>query len=262
MHAPQYRETLFSELYPGNTHSCPAYIPVLTSLDHFLQLTPEQKAWTIIRSDAGFGSDFNVDYALDEGWQILTKGIGGKRSTCLMRKMEDIAWLETGCNRWVAKATQPPTFVKPVQFLLLRWLNSEGETKYANMVCSVLDWSMSEVIQHFDDRGGCETQIQSDKGGLKMCKRRKNHLRAQEALILLTDLAHNLLAWVTPWMFPTGMLSTFGTTRMIEDILALPGRVIFTESGRLHEVQINALHPYSQQVADGLQRLLDRFGCP
>ncbi len=234
----------------------------MNSLGHFLQLTPEQKAHTVIRSDAGFGSDFNVDYALDEGWQILTKGIGGKRSASLVRQMEDPIWLETSDNRWVAKATHSPTFVKPVQFLLLRWLNPEGEAKYANVVCSVLDWSLSEVIQHFDDRGSCETQIQADKGGLKMCKRRKNHLEAQGALISLTDLAHNLLSWMTTWMFPSGILSTFGTTRMIEDILALSGRVILTEPGRLQEVQINALHPYSQQVADGLQRLLDRFGNP
>lgn len=262
MHAPQYRETLFSELYPGKTHSCPTYIPILKSLDHFLQLTPEQKAYTVIRSDAGFGSDYNVDYVLDEGWQILTKGIGGKRSACLMREMKDTTWLEVGLNRWVAEAAHPPTFIKPVQFLLLRWLNPQGETKYANVICSVLDWSMLEVIQHFDDRGGCETQIQADKGGLKLSKRRKIHLEAQEALILLTDLAHNLLSWVTTWMFPTGVLSTFGTTRMIEDVLALPGQLIFSEQGQLQEVQINNLHPYSQHVADGLQRLLDRFENP
>lgn len=88
----------------------------------------------------------------------------------------------------------PPTYVAPVQHLVLRWRNHKGEFKYATVLCSVLTWSISQVIDYYDDRGSCETEIQADKGGLKLCKRRKKQLAAQEALVLLTDIAHNLLA--------------------------------------------------------------------
>jgi hypothetical protein len=120
---------------------------------------------------------------------------------------------------------------------------------------------MPQTISHYDDRGACEIEIQADKGGLKLCKRRKKRLSAQEALVLLTDVAHNTLAWVSHWMFPHGPLATFGTTRLTEDILAIPGHLIF-RGERLIEVQLNERHPYAAQTAIGLKRLLDRFRCP
>jgi hypothetical protein len=79
---------------------------------------------------------------------------------------------------------------------------------------------MTDIIAYYDDRGACETEIQADKGGLKMERRRKKRLAAQEALILLTDVAHNLLAWVPQWMFPDEPLATFGTIRLIEDVFS------------------------------------------
>ncbi len=133
--------------------------------------------------------------------------------------------------------------------------------KYATVVCSVMDWSMADIIAHYDDRGACETEIQGDKGGLKLERRRKKHLAAQEAVILLTDVAHNLLAWTSDWMFPEGPLAAFGTTRLIEDVLTLPGRLIFHQ-GRLVEVQLNQLHPHAAEVAVGLERLLAHFDYP
>ncbi len=84
---------------------------------------------------------------------------------------------------------------------------------------------------------------------------------AQAALILLTDLAHNLLTWAGTWMFPDGPLAGFGPTQLIEDTLAIPGRLRFNHE-RLVEVQLNVRHPYAAQVAVGLEHLLDHFGYP
>jgi hypothetical protein len=83
VHAPQYHETLFSHLYPGRQESSPAYVPTLEALEAFLALTPEQKQRTLLRSDAGFGSDANINYALDRHWQVLTKNKGGRRPEAL-----------------------------------------------------------------------------------------------------------------------------------------------------------------------------------
>jgi hypothetical protein len=203
-----------------------------------------------------------VDYALSEQWQVLTKGSGGRRPGAFARRIACADWHTLRPDdRWVAKAVDPPTYVRPVQRLVLRWRTQKGELKHSTVVCSVLDWSMEQVIANYDDRGACETEIQADKGGLKLCKRRKKRLAAQEALVLLTDIAHNTLAWASHWMFPDGPLACFGTTRLIEDALAIPGHLIFNQ-GRLVEVQLNELHPYAAQVAIGLERLLDRFGHP
>jgi hypothetical protein len=133
--------------------------------------------------------------------------------------------------------------------------------KYATIVCSVMPWTMAEVVAHYDDRGACENEIQGDKAGLRLEHRRKKHLAAQEALILVTDIAHNLLAWTSQWMFPTGRLAGFGTTRLTEDVLALPGHLYFRDE-QLVEVQLNRLHPHATEVAAGLERLLSFFGHP
>jgi hypothetical protein len=261
VHAPQYHETLFSRIYPGKQESSPAYVPTMEALETFLNLTPTQKQRTILRSDAGFGSDANINQALNAGWQVLTKNKGGRRPQAFARQIADQDWRPFGSERWVARAVAPPTYTRPVECLVLRWLTSNGQVKHAIVVCSITDWSLEEIIAHYDDRGACETEIQADKGGLKLERRRKKRLAAQEALVLLTDIAHNLLAWVPSWMSLGEPLASFGTTRMIEDAFHLPGRLFF-QGERMTEVQLNRLHPYAEAVAAGLEHLLAHFGNP
>ena len=235
---------------------------MLKALTQFVQFDEPQRQRTILRTDSGFGGDDNVNHALSQQWQVLTKGSGGRRPGAFAQRVASEDWLTLRPDdRWVARAVDPPTYVRPVHHLVLRWLTPKGRTKHSTVVCSILDWSMPQIIAHYDDRGACETEIQADKGGLKLCKRRKKHLFAQESLVLLTDVAHNSLAWISHCMFPDGPLAAFGTTRLIEDVLAIPGHLIF-DGERLVEVQLNERHPHAAQTATGLERLLDRFGHP
>jgi len=261
VHAPQYHETLLSRIYPGKQDSGSAYIPIVDALESSLGLTVVQKQHTILRSDAGFGSDANANHALDTDFQILAKGKGGRRPEAYARRIPADAWQALGQDRWVAQARDPVTYVRPTQHLVLRWRTEAGKVKHATVVSSIMAWSMVDTIGNYDDRGACEDEIQADKGGLKIEHRRKKHLAAQEALILLTDISHNLLAWTSQWMFPTGPLAEFGTLRLTEDALALPGHLYF-QDGQLVEVQLNQLHPHAEEVAAGLERLLSHFGHP
>ncbi len=261
VHAPQYHETLFSQVYPGKQESSPAYVPIVEALETFLHLTPTQKQRTVLRSDAGFGSDANINHALAAEWQVLTKNKGGRRPEAFARQVAAADWQPTGPDHWSAYAVAPPHYIRPTQCLVLQWLTQKGQVKYAIVICSITDWPILDIIAHYDDRGACETEIQADKGGLRLERRRKKRLAAQEALILLTDIAHNLLAWVPHWMFPDQPLASFGTTRLIEDVFHLPGRLFFHQE-RLIEVQLNRLHPYAEPVAAGLDRLLAHFNVP
>jgi hypothetical protein len=173
VHAPQYHETLFSRVYPGKQESSPTYIPTLEALDAFLNLTPTQKQRTVLRSDAGFGSDANINHALTDQWQVLTKNKGGRRPTAFARQVTAANWQSLGNERWVARAVAPPAYVRPVECLVLRWLTPKGQTKYVIIICSITHWTMTDIVTHYDDRGACETEIQADKGGLKMERRRK-----------------------------------------------------------------------------------------
>ena len=226
-----------------------------------MPLDERKKQRTVIRTDSGFGSDDNVNYALYQGWQVLTKGKGGRRPEAWAKQVAVEDWYSLGNDRWLAPAVNPPTFIRPTQEFVLAWVTSQGTTKYATLVCSILEWSMEQVMAYYDQWGACETQIQADKGGLRLTHRRKHSLPAQEALVLLTDLAHNLLAWSGHWMALEPPLAAFGTTRLVHDLLSMPGRLYFDE-GRLTEVQLPATHPYAVHLAPALARLLDHFGNP
>jgi hypothetical protein len=261
VHAPRYHETLFSQLYPGKQESSPAYVPTVQALDAFLHLTIEHKQRTVLRSDAGFGSDANINYALSAQWQVLTKNKGGRRPDAYARRVAEDAWQSLRDDRWVAPVAAAPVYTRPTACLLLRWLAADRSIKHALIVSSVTTWTMAETIAQYDDRGACETEIQADKGGLQLERRRKTHLAAQEALVLLTDLAHNVLAWMVQWMFVNDAVAGFGTSRLIEDVLRVSGRLFF-DGERLTEVQLNRQHPYADTVATGLERLLAHFGQP
>lgn len=261
VHAPQYHETLFSQVYPGSQESSPTYLPVVQALQSFLAFSPEQRQRVILRTDAGFGSDANINHVLAERWQVVTKNKGGRRPQAFARQIVSAAWSDLGHERWVAPAVSPVTYVRPTQSLVLRWRAAQAQLKYAVVVCSILDWLPQEVIAYYDDRGACETEIQADKHGLQLEQRRKKRLAAQEALVLLTDVAHNLLAWLRHWMFSSGNLAQYGPLRLTEDVLCLPGHLVF-ERERLVEVQLNQLHPHAAEVAEAIQRLLSHFGHP
>jgi hypothetical protein len=165
-------------------------------------------------------------------------------------------WQTIRADHWVARAVTPPCYVCPTTCLVLRWLTPQQKAKQAIIVCSITDWTMSEVVAHYDDRGTCETEIQADKGGLSLERRRKKRLAAQEAIVLLNDVAHNLLSWVSQWMFTHDpLLGSFGSTRLVEDVFQLPGRLRFSDE-RLVEAQLNRLHPHAEAVAADLERLL------
>ena len=247
--APQYKETIFSRIYPGKPH---AYIPLIEGLNDLFEFLEAQREATVLRTDSGFGGDANINLVLGKKWQVLTKGSQGHRPNAFAKQIQKNDWQRIGDERWVAKAVSPPTYVRSVQHLVLRWKTASAQIKNSTVVCSINDWSMEQVISHFDEFGASART--SDKA-LKFAKRRKKNLAAQEALILLTDVAHNILAWASSCMFPTGPLAT---TPPIPDLFQIPGRLIFDEE-RLIEVHLNEQHPHAEEVMHALTRLLAHF---
>ncbi len=259
MHAPQYHETLFSRLYPGCQESSPCYLPTVQELQRFVGGSAAQRQHIVLRSDAGFGSDANLNQVLADDWQVLSKNKGGRRPGAFAARVPADGWHDLGVRRQWAALPQPLTYARPLTAYVPRWWGDQHPLKHAIVLCSITAWSPQEVMPHYDDRALCEVEIRNDKTGLQLERRRKKSLAAQEALILLTDVAHNVLAWTRHWMFPTGSLAGYGPLRLIEDVLCQPGHLIF-EGDRLCEVQLNERHPHAAAVAMGLERLFDHFG--
>jgi hypothetical protein len=97
-----------------------------------------------------------------------------------------------------------------------------------------------EQVHFYDSRAVIETaSIKADKQGLGLVKRRKFSLMGQEMLVLLAQLAHNLVVWAKEWLAELEPeLATFGIQRWVRDLFAIAGALVF-EAGRIVKVQLN-----------------------
>ena len=58
-------------------------------------------------------------------------------------------------------------------------------------------------VYFYDQRGGgVETANKEDKQGLGLSKRNKKRFEAQQIVVLLSALAHNVLVWARSWLVP------------------------------------------------------------
>jgi hypothetical protein len=79
-----------------------------------------------------------------------------------------------------------------------------------------------------------------------------------EAWVVLTDVAHNLLAWLRPWMLTGSAFERFGPKRIVHDLLTIPGRVVL-DGPHLTKVALWETHPYAPQMQRCLHNLLRTF---
>lgn len=258
--APAYRETLLSLLYAGSQHGTSTFRPSVRAVQSLLELSREQRHHTVLRTDAGLGTDENINWALTHDYQVLMKGYNGKRAQAFARRISNADWYALRTDRWVAIVPKASRYARRTQTLLLRWQTEKG-MQYATLVHSLLDQDWHTVPALYDDRGAAENEIKMDKAGLLLPKRRKKRLAAQEALILLTDVVHNALAWTHDWMFTESRFASYGPLGLVNDVLCIPGEVVL-KGGRLHMVALRETHPYAAEMVVCLTKLMAHFGNP
>lgn len=83
--------------------------------------------------------------------------------------------------------------------------------------------------------------------------RRKRSLLGQKAYILLTDLAHNLLADFYHQALVGTRFESYGLKRIVRDLLATPGLLTFSD-GQLQRVDFLSLKQFSQDLLMCLER--------
>ena len=105
-----------------------------------------------------------------------------------------------------------------------------------------------------DDRGRIEVEIQSDKMGLLIARRRKRHFAAQEMLILINDWVHNLLAWWHTNILRDSAFIGFGPKRIIRDLFTIPGEALIRDDTLL-ELRLSETHPHAAEMVRCLTRL-------
>jgi hypothetical protein len=245
-----YHESLLSQLYPGFQHSSNCLIPAVTTFERMLSLPPERHSKIIWRMDCGFGGDTNVNWLLSHDYGLLTKGGSNRRANALSQRVK--RWRMVRNDKFVGSVPTPSGFVKPLHTFSIRYATSKG-WKHTYLF-STLRLSGVATALLYDQRGGAETEFRSDKsGGLYLHKRRKHKRDAQEAWILLTDMAHNCLSGVTRTIFCDSPFEQFGFLRTSRDLLSIPGYVE-VENGQLLSVKLLKSSPYSSDLLACLRR--------
>ena len=87
-----------------------------------------------------------------------------------------------------------------------------------------------------------------------MATRRKHDYLGQVGYILLTDLAHNLLADFYHRALVESRFKDYGLKRIVRDLLATPGRLIFDEQNHLQRIELLSQKQYAEELLICLER--------
>jgi hypothetical protein len=147
-------------------------------------------------------------------------------------------------------------YYRRTKTVVLRWYNPKSNLfKHALLICSLREYDLFQISQLYNDRASMENEIKADKGGLLLPRRRKKHWHAQEALVLLTDLAHNILAWSRHLWTAEPAIGDIGIYSIINKIMPIPGKLTFKDQ-QLIKVRLLVTHPLAKPVLASLSRVL------
>lgn len=267
--ATHYAEILAEQLYDGKTQLQAALIPLLQEASWVLKLDAHQRAHTIIRVDSGGGTQEDINWVLSQGFAFHGKDYSGKRAEVLAASVRQ--WIEDPkCpGRQIGWVQDPHTpYVREVVRVAARCQRANGQwavgvlvsTLSASDVIALTGRPCHEVrdpeavlrayVYFYDARGGgIETINREDKQGLGLTARNKKRFVAQQMLVLLAALAHNVIVWVRAWMADAcPKVGRYGIVRMVRDVFTTSGCIELDADGHLKRVTLNALDP----LADGL----------
>jgi hypothetical protein len=275
--ASDYQEIIVDRLFAGTTQLTGALRPLMHAVEQTLCLTPAQRARTIVRVDGGGGSVAQVNELLEAGYAVLCKDYSTRRAARLAKSVTH--WVDDPKEegRQVGWVTEPATdYVREVRRLAVRYRKPNGQWGTEVLITTVPQevllsrqgaapasvevaaWEVLATLYCYDGRGGaCETSFQEDTYGLGLKRRNKRRFYAQEVLLQLTALAHNVLVWAKQWLTPAApALQRYGMPRLVRDVLGVLGRVSLDGAGAVCQIVLNEADRRAHWLLPAFQQLL------
>jgi hypothetical protein len=273
--ASRYGEIVVDRLFDGKTQLTRALQPLILAAEATLQLDEDKRRRTIVRMDAGGGSLADVNWLLARGYLVHGKDYSGQQAKRLAKSVTD--WYADPHQPerqfgWVTETTQ--AYVRPVKRIAVRCRQQDGKFAYgvllsalsAQQVLTLTDQSLSLLedpaavllayVSFYDQRGGgVETAFKGDKGGLGIGKRSKKRFAAQQMVMLLGSLAHNVIVWARSWL-ASPALHHYGTLRMVRDVFHISGFLLTDACGQVVQIVLNQAAPLASALVDPLRTLL------
>jgi hypothetical protein len=272
-----YHEIVVDQLGGGTTYLRSALRPLITAAEQILELNQAKRARTIVRIDAGAGSVAEINWLLAQGYQVMAKDYSGQRAQKLAASVT--TWVDDPRieGRQVGWVTEPAAaYVRPVCRIAVRCRKKNGQwgvgvlisTLEAADVLALSGQPTTRVqdsesvllayVYFYDQRGGgVETAFKDDKQGLGITKRNKKRFEAQQIVMGLNALAHNVLIWARRWLaVALPQIERYGLRRLLRDVWHISGFVERDEQGHLCRIVLNHLAPLAQGLGTALHQLL------
>jgi hypothetical protein len=258
-----YDEIVVDRLYDGKRQLNACLQDLLLATEAVLDLTQERRRHTIVRVDGGGGEDADINWMLQREYHVLVKVKNWRRAQKLAASVTQWYADPKLPEREVGWVEQPHTYVKPTRQLALRKQKADGSWSYHVLVFTLTDAMLFRLcgrvmpvepkdvdillaaLHAYDRRGGAlETQNKADKQGLGLAKRNKHRFAAQEMLVLLAQLAHNLVIWTRNDLAQADVrLQKYGIHRTVRDALQIAGRIQVNAHGQVQQITLNERHP-------------------
>jgi hypothetical protein len=215
-----------------------------------LALSPAQRKRTVWRLDGGAGSDEQLRWLLARDYQVLAKGMSNRRAEALARQVR--RW-DGYQDAWLGEVAPPTDYGRPVRTFVKRRLKDDAFC-YSSYISTLALPAKSQFMACYDDRGGAEVeQFRNDKSGLSLEARRKHSFSGQKGYVLLTALAHNLLADFHHRALLGTRFESYGLKRMVRDLLAIPGRLVW-DDGKVVRIELLTLNQNARELAVCLEK--------
>lgn len=274
--ATLYDEIVTERLYEGKIQLQSSLQPLVLAAEEVLGLDQARREQTILRVDGGGGKDDDINWLLKRGYAVLVKVKNWKRAEKLSRSVQ--TWHtdpKTG-DRQVGWVEAPHTYDRPTRQLAVRTPKKNGEWRYWVIVFSLTDKQVAclarlshtpslssqqllfAALYAYDLRsGGVETSNKGSKQGLGLIKRNKRRFAAQEMLVLLAQLAYNLISWFRARLAPTKPdLQRYGPLRMVRDVFQIPGQLDLDAQEHIVQIILRDEHPLAAPFIQAISPLL------
>lgn len=276
--AAQYEEVIIDRLYPGNLQLHHVIPPMLEDIERTLKLNEDERKRVVIRMDAGGGSRDDINFVLSRGYQLHGKEMSRHRAEKLSVGVEK--WFDDPQHKgrqlgWLPIDTGE--YVKAVKRMIICW--PKDRTKQMQYACLVSTLEPKEVLsllnlpihltndeaaviraysKLYDLRGGTvEIEIKESKQGIGINKRSKKRFEAQQIVMLLGSLAHNILIWARHWLMKTdSKFAKYGALRIVRDLFHISGLLEFDITGTLFRITLNKAAPLVSEMAKALNAML------
>ena len=279
--ATRYREIVVDCLFDGKTQLNVALLPLVVAAEATLELDAAKRERTLIRIDAGAGSISDINWLLMRGYFVVTKDYSTARARLLAGQVQDWVVDPRDAERQVGLVPGPACDYHAGQYrrtstrVAVRCRLANGQWEVGVVVSSLavaeacalagLDptaatdptQAVLAYVYLYDQRGGgVETAFKEDKQGLGITKRSKKRFAAQQVVVLLGALAHNVLTWAKRWMLPAvPAIQRLGIKRLVRDVFGITGRVAVDREGHVRHIMLNQANRLAHHLLVALQAL-------